>query len=82
MSLVRYSSYFSKSEQFKEVGGDKKNILNSFVEETLNEIEELIRTNECYKQRGKEAPSKNPNSPNISQKGASTKTKHRSSGLC
>jgi hypothetical protein len=41
----------------------------------------LTSTNECYRKRGREETNKNPNSPNISQKSASTNTKPRSSGL-
>jgi hypothetical protein len=73
MSIVKYSSYVSKLEKFKEGGGGNQNLLEAFVEETLNDIKELENTNECYMQKGKEATSKNPNSPNISQKCSSTK---------
>jgi hypothetical protein len=63
MSLVGYSSYFSKSEQFEEGGGDNQNLLEASIEETLNDIEELESTNECYRKRGRETTNKNPNSP-------------------
>jgi hypothetical protein len=49
MSLAGYSSYFCKSEQFKEGGGDKKNILEASMEEALNDVEDMANTNECYK---------------------------------
>jgi hypothetical protein len=81
MSLVEYSSYFSKSEEFKEGGGDNQNINEASIEETMNDIDVWERNNDCYKQKGREETSKNPNSPNISQICASTKTKPRSSGL-
>jgi hypothetical protein len=38
MSLVGYSSYFTKSEQFKEGGGDNQNIPETSVDEALNDI--------------------------------------------
>jgi hypothetical protein len=80
MSLVGYASYFSKSVQFEEGGGDNQNLPEASIENTLNDIEELASTNEYYKQRGRETTNKNPNSPNVSQKSTSTKTKPRSSG--
>jgi hypothetical protein len=45
MSLVGCSSYFCKSEKFKEGVGDNQNIPEASIEETLNDIEELERNN-------------------------------------
>jgi hypothetical protein len=47
MSLVEYSSYFSKSKQF-EGGGDNKNIPNDSIEENLNDIEEFKKRGNQY----------------------------------
>jgi hypothetical protein len=48
MSLVGYSSYFTKIEKFKEGGGDNLNLSEMSVNEALNDIEELTSTNGCY----------------------------------
>jgi hypothetical protein len=68
MSLVGYSSYFTKIEQFKEGGGDNLNLPETSVNEALNDMEELSSTNECYRQQGREVTNKNPNSPIVSQR--------------
>jgi hypothetical protein len=44
-------------------------------------MEELSSTNEGYRQQGREAMNKNPNSPTVSQKSTQVRTKPRSSGL-
>jgi hypothetical protein len=58
MSLVGYSSYFTKPGQFKG-GGDNLNLLEISIDESLNDIEELASTNECYRQHDKKV-TKNP----------------------
>jgi hypothetical protein len=45
MTLIGYSSYFTKVEQFK--GGENNlNVSEVLVNQALNEMEELIGTNE------------------------------------
>jgi hypothetical protein len=68
MSLIRYGSYFSKSMQFEEGGGDNQNLPEASLENTLDDIEALDNTNEYYKKWGREETRKNPGSPNVSQK--------------
>jgi hypothetical protein len=41
-------------------------------------MEELVSTNEGYRQHGKEVADRNPNSPTVSQKSFSVRTKPRS----
>jgi hypothetical protein len=72
---------FVRLNNFKEGGGDNQNLPEASIEEALNDVEELASTNECYRQKGREETSKNPNSPSVSQRGTSVKTKPRSSGL-
>jgi hypothetical protein len=74
MSLVGYSSYFCKSEQFKEGGGDNQNLPDTLVDEALSE---------CYRQKGKEVTNRNTNfnSPSVLQRSTPDKTKSRSSGM-
>jgi hypothetical protein len=52
MSLVEYSSYFIKIEQFKEGGVDNLNHLETSTDEALNDMEESSNTNEFYRQQG------------------------------
>jgi hypothetical protein len=66
VSLLGYSSYFTKSEKIKEGWGDNQNLPETSVDEALNDIKELARTNECYRQKGREVMNKNPNSPSVS----------------
>jgi hypothetical protein len=80
-SLVGYSSYFTKSKQFKEGGGDNQNLLQTSINESLNDIEELSNTNECYRQKCREVRNKNTKSPSVSHRSTSAKKKPRSNGL-
>jgi hypothetical protein len=77
MSLVGYSSYFTKIEQFKEGGGENLNLSETLVNESLNDIEELSNTNECYQQQGIEVTNKNSNYSIVSQRSTSTKNPKR-----
>jgi hypothetical protein len=52
MSLVGYSSYFTKFEQFKKAGGGIKNHPDTSINEALNNIEYLASTNEHYRPPG------------------------------
>jgi hypothetical protein len=82
MSLVGYSSYFTKSEQFKEGGGDNQNLPETSVDEALNDIEELASTNECYRTKGQRSNKQKPQFSQVFHKEVPrTKTKPRSSGL-
>jgi hypothetical protein len=75
MFSIGYGSSFSKFVQLEEGGGDNQNPPEASLEITLDDIEALANTNEYYKKWGREATSKNPGSPNVSQKSTSTKTK-------
>jgi hypothetical protein len=68
MESIGYSSYFTKIEQFKEGGGDNLDLPEVSVNQDLNDMEELISTNEGYKQHGREVVDKNPNSPTFPKK--------------
>jgi hypothetical protein len=48
MTLVWCASYFSKNEKF-EGEGYNQNLPEASIENTLNGIEELAITNECYR---------------------------------
>jgi hypothetical protein len=41
MSLIRYDSYFSKSMQFEEGGGDNQNLPEASLENIVDDIEAL-----------------------------------------
>jgi hypothetical protein len=62
-------------------GWDHFNLPENLVNESLNDMEELSSTNECYRQQGIEVTNKNPKSPIVSQRSTPTRTKPRSSGL-
>jgi hypothetical protein len=47
MTLIDYSSYFTKSEQFKG-GGDNLNIPVILANQAFNDMKELVNTNEGY----------------------------------
>jgi hypothetical protein len=47
----------------------------------MNGIKELDKTNECYRQNGREATNKHPHSPSASHRITPAKTKPRSSDL-
>jgi hypothetical protein len=81
MSLIGYSSYFTRIEQFKEGGGDNLNILETSSDQAFNDLEELTSANEGYRKQSREAMDKNPNSLTVAQKSTSVRTKPRSSGL-
>jgi hypothetical protein len=48
MSLIGYSYYFTKNEQFKEGGGDNLNLPEFSVDLDLTDMEELVNNNEGY----------------------------------
>jgi hypothetical protein len=81
MSLVGYSSYFVSLNSSRKEEETIKISLETSIDEALNDIKELASTNECYRQKGREATNKNPNSPSVSQRSTPAKTKPRSSGL-
>jgi hypothetical protein len=57
------------------------NLPETSSNQDFNDMEELVSTNEGYRQQGREAMDKNPNSPTVSQKSTPIRTKPRSSGL-
>jgi hypothetical protein len=81
MELIGYSSYFTKIEQFQEGGGDNLDIPEIATDQVSDNMEELISTNEGYRQHGREVADKNPSSPNNSQKSTPSRTKYRTSGI-
>jgi hypothetical protein len=66
MELIGYYSYFTKIEQFQEGGNDNLDISEVATDQVSNNMEELISTNEGYRQHGREVADKNPSLPNIS----------------
>jgi hypothetical protein len=44
-------------------------------------MEDLISTNEGYREHGREVTNKNPNSPTTSQKSTPSRTKYMTSGI-
>jgi len=71
--LMGYSSYFTNIENFKG-GGDNLNHPKTLVNESMNDVEYLASTNECYRKQGREVTNENPNSHTMSQRSTSTKT--------
>lgn len=67
MASIGYSSYFTKIEQFKG-GGDNLDLPETTIDQALNDMEELISTNEGYRQHGREVVDRNPDSLIVSQK--------------
>jgi hypothetical protein len=43
---------------FKEGVGDNQNLPEASIDEAMNDVEELARTNECYRKKGREATRK------------------------
>jgi hypothetical protein len=68
MELICYSSYFTKIEHFQEEARDNLDIHEVVADQVLDNMEELMSTNEGYRQHGKEVADKNLSSPNNSQK--------------
>jgi len=54
MELIGYSSYFTKIEQFQEGGRDNLDLPEIAAGEVSNNMEEIISTNEGYRQHGRE----------------------------
>jgi hypothetical protein len=73
MFIIGYDSLFNKSVQLE--GGVDKNSLDASPGTTLDDIDALVNTNDCYNKLGQETTSKNPGSPNVTQKSTSTKVK-------
>jgi hypothetical protein len=51
MSLIAYSYYFTKIEQFKEGGRDNLNLLETSPHQDFNDVEELLSIKEISKTR-------------------------------
>ena len=81
MASIGYSSYFTKIEQFKEGGGDNLDIPETSTDHSLNDMKELISTNEGYRQHGRKVAGINLNLPTVSQKSTLVRTNIRSSGM-
>jgi hypothetical protein len=69
---IGYGSYFIKSLQLDEGGGDNQKPQEKSPKSHLDDVDTLISTDDQYKQRGRTTTSGNPSSPHIPLKMSST----------